>query len=243
MTMDRSRVPIPTIARRVRAGAVVLALAAAGCAGAGAPAGTPVADPEGAARELSRATTPASPQQFSFEWTLDEAGSRLRGRGVARVEAPDRIRLDLFGPRGETYLSAALVGDEFRLPQGMAGAVPLPSPALLWGALGVVRPPADARVVEATTADAALTVRFAAPNGETFTYRAAGEPLRLETLARAGRAGTRESLQLTHDERGVIRTTRYRELDAFRELILTVESVTDVASFPAEIWSPGAPAF
>jgi hypothetical protein len=217
-----------------------LASFAVACAPGEPAAGAPVADPSGVAAELVRATTPGSPQQINFEWSLDEAGSRLRGRGVARVEAPDRIRLDLFGPRGETYLAAALVGEEFRLPPGVTGGVPLPSPALLWSALGVVRPPDTAELAEASSTGDALTVRYRW-NGDTFAYRALGEPLALETLTRSGRSGARETVQLTRDAAGALRTTRYRELDAFRELVLTVETVVDVDRFPAEIWRPGAP--
>ena len=58
--------------------------------------GQPAADPAPLAAELQRATLPASARQVNFGWELDEAGSRFRGRGVARFRAPDRFRLDLF---------------------------------------------------------------------------------------------------------------------------------------------------
>ena len=105
------------------------------------PLGAPLLDPEAAVAELRSATVPASARRASFAWALLESGSRLRGEGVVRFEAPERLRLDLFGPRGETYLAAALVGEEIRIPPQLAGQVALPSPSLLWGALGVLRPP------------------------------------------------------------------------------------------------------
>jgi hypothetical protein len=71
---------------------------------------------------------------------------RFNGRGVARIEPPYHARLDLFGPRGDTYLSAALVDDQIRLPPGVQ-AVQLPPPALMWAVLGVVAPPAEAVLV------------------------------------------------------------------------------------------------
>ncbi|HEX6037933.1 MAG TPA: hypothetical protein VFZ20_07840, partial [Longimicrobium sp.] len=72
------------------------------------------ADPAVLATETARGTVPASARQLNFGWQLDEAGAGFRGRGVARMVAPSRFRLDLFGPRGETYLAAALVDGQAR---------------------------------------------------------------------------------------------------------------------------------
>jgi hypothetical protein len=213
-------------------------LAAAACTpGAGAPAGAPVADPEAAAARLQMESLPDGPRQVNFEWALDEAGSRLRGRGVARLVAPERFRLDLFGPRGETYLSAAMVDGEVRLPGALPGPLALPSPSLLWAAVGVVQPPPEARLASVTATERDLVVRYTTAGGETFEYRATGEPLRLISLTRAGRTGVRESLQLNRAADGTLQSTRYRDLEAFRELVLTVESMTPVAAFPPAIWS------
>src|SRR5690349_2357047 len=89
-----------------------LAIWAAGCAGqASVPAGAPVADPAAAAAELVRATAAPRVQRITFAWTLNEGGSKVSGRGVVRVDAPRRIRLDLFGPQNATVLAAALVDD------------------------------------------------------------------------------------------------------------------------------------
>ena len=92
---------------------------------AGQPAG---ADPTAVAAEAARATVPASPRQVNFRWELDEAGARFQGRGAGRFVAPSRFRLDLFGPRGETYLAAALVDGEARVPPALAERFKLPSP-------------------------------------------------------------------------------------------------------------------
>jgi hypothetical protein len=221
----------------LRAAAFALPALTLACApGARAPAGTPVADPEAAAAELRRASLPAGPRQVTFAWTLDEAGSRLRGRGVARLVAPERVRLDLFGPRGETYLSAALVGDEFRLPEAAAGTVTLPSPALLWAAVGVVQPPAEARLASATATERELIVRYATEDGESFEYRATGEPLRLTSVTHAARNRVTETMNLSWSAEGQLESTRYRDVVAFRELLLTMEGVVEVVSFPPGIW-------
>jgi hypothetical protein len=216
--------------------AALLSLGA--CAQAAAPVGTPVANPEAAAAELRRASLPDGPRQITFAWTLDEAGSRVRGRGVGRMVAPERVRLDLFGPRGETYLAAALVEDEFRLPQGATGAVPLPSPSLLWASVGVVQPPSQARLLSATSTESELILRYSGDEGETIEYRAALQPLRLTSVSRSVQRGANETLQLTWDMAGTLQSTRYRDLSAFRELVLTIEETSAVASFPATIWRP-----
>jgi hypothetical protein len=219
-------------------GATAAILFAACAPGRGAPAGTPVAEPGVAAAELRAGSLPGTPLQVTFEWSLDEAGSRIRGRGVARLEAPERIRLDLFGQRGETYLTAALVGDEFRVPAGVPSQIALPSPALLWAAVGVVEPPADARLVNATTTGAELTLRYDAGASGTLEYVASVEPLRLLGASRSGGAGARETLRLSYDSAGQLASTRYRDVTAHRELVLTVEATTAMTSFPANIWRP-----
>lgn len=221
----------------------LLALLAGACAPAARlpeAAGAPAPDPGAVEARVRRATTPAAPRQVAFTWELDEAGARIRGRGVVRMEAPERLRLDLFGPRGETYLAAALVGEEFRMPPAVAGRVALPSPALLWGALGVVRPPAAAQLAAAATVGDSATLRYSAGNGETIEFLAEGSLLR--TVRRLGKSGALESITLAHTPEGAPRRAEYRDWGAYRTLVLSIESVTDAAAFPETTWlAPGAP--
>lgn len=220
-----------------RALLALAAVALAGCApGLPEPAGTPAPDPEAVAARLVEATTPASPRRTTFGWTLDEAGARLRGKGVVRMEAPERLRLDLFGPRGESYLAAALVGEEVRVPPAVAERFALPSPALLWGALGVVNPPAGARLAGATVDGEAATLRYETPAGEVLEYRAEGALLR--TVRRVGESGALESIALTHSPEGVLQKAEYRDWGAYRTLVLTPESIENVAAFPESTWAP-----
>ncbi|HEX8907330.1 MAG TPA: hypothetical protein VF771_20930, partial [Longimicrobiaceae bacterium] len=188
--------------------AVSLAACAAGTAGGGAPASSPspspapvagsgaaaAASPDSIADALRRATLPPSPRQVQFGWSLDEAGSRFSGRGVARYHAPDRFRLDLFGPRGETYLAAALVDETPRIPPAVAERFKLPSPALLWAAVGVVRPPSTARLASATDEGGRVTVRYDLGGDGTLEYRAQGG--RLESVRRTKGGGVQESVEL-----------------------------------------------
>jgi hypothetical protein len=218
-------------------------LATAGCAPRGQlpePAGAPAPDPQALAARLRAATTPGSPQRATFTWELDEAGARLRGKGVVRAEAPERLRLDLFGPRGESYLAAALVGESFRLPPAVAAQIALPSPALLWGALGVIRPPAGATLATATTSGDAVTLRYTGPGEETVEFVTSGE--RLRSVRRLGRSGALESVTLTHSTEGRLGRAEYRNWAEYRTLVLAPETIANVEAFPESTWNPaGAP--
>lgn len=234
--------PVVKTARPAAAVMAVLAvLALPACTPVRAPAATaPVADAPARAEELIAATMPDSPRRVTFSWAMDEAGSRVRGRGVVRFVAPDRLRLDLFGPRGETYLAAALVDGEFRLPPDARGAVPLPSPALLWGALGVLRPPPGGELQEARTGEGITVLEYTTGGGERFRFHLTtqGQTVTIRTVERMGEAGVLETLRLRYagDE---LRTAVYQDPVAFRELTLNLESAQDVPSFPESVWSPG----
>ncbi|MBW3630900.1 MAG: hypothetical protein KY464_16615, partial [Gemmatimonadetes bacterium] len=217
------------------------AAVAAGCsAQSRVPAGAPVADPSATAAELMRSTGTPRLQRITFGWTLNEAGSKVSGRGVVRVDAPRRIRLDLFGPRNETVLGAALVDDEYRFPAGVTPGVALPSPSLFWGGMGVIRPPAGATLVGATAADSTAVLRYRATDGTTYQYetrRSAGL-VRLENLERSGNGGRLETVRLTRDAAGRIQNAAYRNWAEFRELTLETGDITDVTSFPESTWQP-----
>jgi hypothetical protein len=217
------------------AGALAFALVA-GCApGMQAGPGTPVADPAAVAAQIQEATRQVGPRHVAFAWELDEAGARFRGSGVARYEAPERFRLDLFGPRGETYLAAALVGEEARVPPALLQRFSLPSPALLWGAVGVVRPPADAALLSATTAGDETVLRYSL-DGDVLEYRTADGTLR--GVRRLRRGAVAESVELARSPTGELLRAQYRDWAEYRSLNLTIESSTDVAAFPDETWTP-----
>jgi hypothetical protein len=219
---------------------MLMAAASTACAaGTPAPEGTPVPDPGASARELVTATEPGRRAQINFAWTLDESGSRVRGRGVVRLQPPDRLRLDLFGPRNETVLAAALVGDEARLPAGARPTVPIPSPSLLWAGLGVIRPPRDASLVTATATGEATILRYGTPAGEVYEYRVLrGPEPRLAQLQRLGPRGPLETVSLERGPAGELARARYRDWAAYRDLTLDVESSVDADAFPEEIWTP-----
>ena len=220
--------------------ALLLSLAVAGCAaGSTAPVGEPVPDPAGTAVELAASTELTDRRQITFGWTLNESGSRVSGRGVLRTAPPDRLRLDLFGPRSETVLAAAMVGDEVRLPRGAATDVAIPSPALLWAGLGAIHPPASSTLQGATAADGNTVLRYATPAGEIYEYvvdTASGAQLR--QLQRIGSQGPLETVRLERSSAGEITRASYRDWAAYRDLILDLQESTPAEPFAEEIWRP-----
>jgi hypothetical protein len=213
-----------------------LLLGAACAAPLPAPAGEPLADPAGTALEIARLSLPDTALQVTFGWSYADADARLRGRGVARVAAPERLRLDLFGPQGESYLAAALVGEQFRAPAA-AARVELPSPALLWGALGVLHVPFGAEVMEGFRNDGVTHLR-AEGGGDSFHYRVDGDSGRLLEVSRLHRGRPLESVLLGWGEGPRPSSARYRHLAEFRELTIEIEAVRAAAPFPESIWYP-----
>lgn len=205
-----------------------------------APAGPPLPNPDEVEAELVRETTPDAPRRVDFSWSLEEPELRVRGQGVVRMEAPDRLRLDLFGARGDTYLQAALVGDEFRVPAAVEGRFPLPEPTLLWGALGVVRPPTEAPA-DAHATDVGVRLGYDLSNGDIMVIRvrSAGDGTRVETVERSRAGRVVETVERSGTSEGDLGRARYRNVAEARVLTLDFETVEDASAFPAEIWSPG----
>jgi hypothetical protein len=214
----------------------LLSVSVAGCAsGGGAP---PVRGPAVAAYEAEAvsATAPARALHILFSWTLQDGDSRFSGRGATRLAPPLRARLDLFGPRGESYLSAALVDMELRLPAGAQDA-PLPPPALFWAALGVFRAPVGAQLV-GTQRDGGTTRLEYARGPERWRFRL--EEGALRSAEWIGPDDGRRTIELTGGaDHGLPRQAVYRDWRAFRELSLTLDEVNETEGFPADIWSIG----
>ena len=76
---------------------------------------------------------PESPVQISFDFRFKEADLRFQGRGVARIEPPYRVRIDLFSHRGKPF-SSGPGGSELGSPRVSRGTGTSPGP--LWAALG-----------------------------------------------------------------------------------------------------------
>lgn len=220
--------------------ALVLASGACAAAGPNAGAGIPApiaeaVDSAALADSLRRSTSVSGPRRVTFGWSLDEAGAGFRGQGVARFVAPSRFRLDLFGPRGESYFSAALVDGHLRVPAAVTARFSLPSPSLLWAAAGIFHPPADARLAEGRHVDGGVLLRYEVAGG-ILEFRSRGTRLVSARRLRAG--GVQESVELQYRADGTLRTAQYRDWGAYRTLTLTLEPFTPSEPFADDIWNP-----
>ena len=211
-----------------------------GCAGS-AFHSVPALAPSEVDREarLAQETTRIDrPVQLTFAWRAREPDFRGWGIGVARLEPPDKARLDLFLDNGEAAAIAALVGDDLRVP----AALPLelvPPPALLWAALGVFRPGAGAEAIEGRRADAATELRFGLPGGDLLRFRMRGGSVAEAAVLRGGAEVERVVVAGSGEGSGYPAETTYRNLRDYRELKMTLESFEHVDPFPPHIWNPG----
>lgn len=179
-------------------------------------------------------TAPDRPLRVVFDWTILDGDARFTGRGVARIEPAYHARLDLFGPRGDGYLSAALVGHEVRLPPGTR-AVALPAPAMMWAVLGVVAPPSDAILV-GTRVEGDRTELHYTVGESRLRYTLEGGRLR---GTRWDGGGRRMAVDLEGTmEPEVPSRAHYRDGSGNTELMLEVEQVDEVESYPEDIWVP-----
>jgi hypothetical protein len=189
------------------------------------------------AERLAAATAPQQPYHVVFSWTLRERDGRFTGQGSARVDVQRRARLDLFGPRGETYMAAALVDTDLRLAASPDAAGELPPPEMLWTVLGIFVPPADATLLAASDDGSAARLEYGRGN-ERWRFQFTNGRL-TNAEWQAGRQ-SRRTVELRGQERlGLPREAYYRDWAEFRELILTLEQVHDADAFPPDIFVVG----
>jgi hypothetical protein len=216
---------------------IAVAVAASACASA-PPAPVRPIDAGQVALSAERASALDVPYRLVFEWSFDELGTRLQGRGVARIEPPFNARLDLFLSNGETAAVAALVGDDLRFAEG--GQAELPASPLLWAALGVFRPGGTSALMGGSWSPAGLAeLTYASETGGTLLYQLQGDRIVGIDVVRAERR--REELRLLQAEGDRFpQEATYRHLDEVRELRITLESVEHVESYPSDIWNPAS---
>lgn len=202
----------------------VVTLAIAGCAPrlrplAGAPA--PV--------RLPMVELPQGHRRIVFTWEMRDPDLHVRGEGVARLAPPDSARLDFFVGGGLGGGSAVLIGHSVRAPGGALVRRLIPSPPLLWAALGRLALP-PARDTAVRVEGRLLRADVGAPPAWRVTFRG-------DTLLRLDRVSGDRVAEWV--ERSSPERVRYRHESARRELTLVVQRVVEETSpFDATIWRP-----
>lgn len=224
--------------------AVVAAMGATGCSSPPPerPDGPEVPDPSTLARELAEGSELEAPARITFRWELREPDVRMSGEGLARVEPPYRARMDLFSEEHwETVSSAALVEHDLRVARDARDDV-IPTPALLWAALGVFHPEPGMALVDGRWlngeegAGVALEYRNADGEGLRFLLPE-GDQVRAAELLRNGRVV--EEVELAGEPAARFPgEARYRNMEDTRELRIVLDSVEHVESFAEHIWDP-----
>jgi hypothetical protein len=183
-------------------------------------------------------TQVGEPTRIRFDFRVKEADFRFNGQGLARVEPPYRVRLDLFSGGGETIFQAALVEGNLRIPPWAPREL-APPPALLWAALGIFRPDPDLAFLGGREGrEGEITLRYGGAEDLDLRFRLRGGRLLRAELHREGHL--QEEVDLSVDQAtGTVTETVYRNHALFLELTFSLKSTENVESFPAEIWYPG----
>ena len=110
---------------------------------------------------------PPGYRRLMFGWEYKERLGSARGDGVARIAAPDSVRIDLFLENGSSGGYVILIGDSPRHWRRTKPGESLPPEPLLWAALGVVR------VTAPTRSPGRMATRCASRSGTDPTWRMA----------------------------------------------------------------------
>lgn len=154
--------------------------------------GPALADPGAVAARLYSRTAAERPTFIRFQWDYADHNGRLRGDGVARINPPDKFRLDFF-TTGEGSMSAVLARDSLTT-LGEIEDVQLPAPAFLYAMAGLFRPGAPEPSRSFRSGDADVLVYETGGGATRFFFVAKERVVRLEERAE-GRVSRRIELE------------------------------------------------
>jgi hypothetical protein len=175
-------------------------------------------------RRLPATAVPDGHTRLVFWWEYGDPIFSAKGEGVARIAAPDSVRLDFFTDGGVGGGFALLIGEELSTPANEDAIRYLPPVPLLWAALGrlaVVGPDTTARMQ-------GDTLRADIGSSPVWRVSYAGDGLR--SLQRIDGGRLRESVV-----RDSVRIA-YRNFGSRRRLTLTLTRRLADAPYDEAIW-------
>jgi hypothetical protein len=210
--------------RRERAPArwltVVVAFLVLGCAPrAGRLSGSPVP------ARFPMTDLPRGYRRIMFRWNYVDQALAAKGEGLARIAAPDSVRLDFFLDGGLGGGFAVVIGDSVSTPGGDQVRRYLPPVALLWAALGRLAVPPVPDTVAKVDGGA-----LRADIGRNPTWRVTFAGDRLTRLERI--VDGRRLEWVSRDGPDV----RYQNERSSRSLTLKISSTNEASPFDPAIW-------
>lgn len=218
------------------------------------PAGIAPADRD-SALAFAAGTTPGRSVALTFKWKYRDERQSGGGRGMARLAAPDSLRVDWRAVLGLASGATVLIGDSVAWvdppPKGGDSVPDEPhGVAVAWAALGVVRPPAsNAQVLTlppgggaGKSADPGVIVWRFVSGPDTIDYRVTrGPPRILEAeWRRGGKDGKGEKplvrIRTELDEHARPTSARIDSPRQSARFEFTVVAVDTTPVFPAPIW-------
>lgn len=182
---------------------------------------------------LPRAALPPGHETIVFRWVFSDRIFGAQGDGVARVAAPDSVRLDFFADGGLGAGSAIVLGDSVYTPNGDQARRYLPPVPLLWAAFGALRlVGSDTTVrVDGDTLRADIVIDAASASSPAAFWRVAFVG---RELARLERIAEHRIVEIV--ERRDTARVNYRNHGAGRSLGLTIQRKTRGTPFDPAIW-------
>ncbi len=221
---------------RVAFTALGLAIVNTACAGGSLGSPSPILDMDQAVGRALRENPMPATSMVVFDWSFRDpnADVQLDGIGQARLQDPDRARLDLFLDNGEAVLAAGLVEDELWAREEKALEF-VPSPALLWAFLGTFRPGGDAIRLGGEAFDGdVFRLRFQLPDEDELRYEFLSGRMTEVEVRHDG--DWEHRVTLDWEGGGEVPSVATYRKPPFTELKVTVNTVERVDSHPSDIW-------